>query len=168
VTLTSCATTCAGRNTRMPRAILWLSLSAAFVLNSMSMIRGIYAPSCRKDDYRATAAFISRQHIPVFLVGGQAKLLEHYGAATRSAVDVDPSQLAEHLLYASARSKQILVVTNTFRNYRWDNKPSVAAVLEPTYQCREENAFAYFQVWSCDLRVDQAQSAQLRRSVHDL
>ena len=164
VTLTACAFSGSTRSKRIPRMVLCLSLTAAFVMNAVSLLRSMYSPSCRKDDYRAVAEFVSQQRVPVFLTSGQTNLLKHYGGVIQSAVDVEPSQLGGYLSGASPRSPQILVVTNTFRNYRWDNKPSVEAMLQPTYVCREENTFAYFEVLSCALRVQGHEHTQLRGS----
>ena len=152
--IAQCVLSRSARDLRVPHRVLVLSLVGAFVLNCVSVFRSIYAAQCRKDDYRAVAAALPHDGEPVFLTAGHPSLLQHYGSSVASAEDVNPAQLATYLTGASGAAEHIHVVTNTFRNYRWDGAPSVASMLRPAYACHEENHFAYFQVLACALRPD--------------
>ena len=154
LTLSACVLTRSVRGTRTARIVLVLALGGAFILNAVSISRSIYAASCRKDDYRAVAAALSQKNLPIYLTSGQTELLEHYGLNVHSAVDVPPAQLADYLQEASNASQQILVLTNTFRNYRWDGAEPVEAMLQPAYACVPHSDYAFFRVLSCSLRAD--------------
>lgn len=155
LTLSACVLTRSISSTRTARIVLVLALGGAFVLNAISISRSIYAASCRKDDYRAVAAALSQNKVPIYLTSGQVTLLQHYGLTVHSAVDVPPEQMAGYLQQASNASKHILVVTNTFRNYRWDNAKPVDAMLQPAYACVSQSDYAFFRVLSCSLRADE-------------
>ncbi len=149
----------------IPR-VMTVALAGAFLLNCVSVIRSVYSPACRKDDYRAVAATLPRDATPTFLSAGQTELLQHYGLHLHSAVDVDPSELPMYLLRSSGASSRIRIVTNTFRNYRWDHAATVEASLQPMYDCGREATYAYFEVLDCSLKQSNFKGTPTQVSYH--
>lgn len=139
------------RRLRFVAPVLYVAIAGAFVLNCISIFRAIYSPDCRKDDYRAVARTLPRDATPTFLLSGQTELLQHYGLQMRSAVDVKPSDLGAYLRTNSRNAHRVRVVTNLFRNYRWDKANTVEASLRSAYACNREADYADFEVLSCSL-----------------
>jgi hypothetical protein len=138
-----------------PKPFTWLSLgiSTWFAMNLVSLYGYAFDPGFRKDDYRATTEIVrSSDSVPVFLVAGQTALMQHYGASVIDASNVAPRELGDFLREHSHGTREIRLVMNEYRGFRWDHSPSPVNVLVSDYACVVDRHLAYMDVILCRLR----------------
>ena len=139
-----------------PPGFAWMSfgITTWFAINIVSLYGYHFDPVFRKDDYRvATEVIRSSEGVPVFMVEGQPKLIEHYGASVIDASDVAPRKLSEFLLRRSEYAPEIQLVVNEYRGFRWDHSPSPVSVLAPNYACALDRHLTYIDVFDCRLKT---------------